>query len=784
MIVRLFEKTSLFFIVFFIVFFFSLFLGDGQRTIIDIYWVGALAIFAALFMYSGKTLRVFSSTEKIVWGIVFIAQAASLVMSDSIGDSIYATARLFIGYGIYRLFSSEASKKNAKIFVIGSILVISAAFIVSVIYHASPLLSQRLPPMNLLVLRHGHNHFAVLLVFIFPLFAVCMHRRRMGFLLAVVLMMGLVFTFARTAWIILIGYFVYHIVLNRQRIITAFSFAVLVVVAIGYVGVRGITSTPFPEIRTLPLSMFEKPAWDKSRLPYWSQAIETFLDQPVTGSGPGTFYIHSSRLASAEGLSSWFAHSFPLQVLAETGIIGFLTITALFFIVVSKAYKSLRSDAMHRALFESVVLVLIYALFDFTLSFLSVWVLIWAGIGVLAGQGKVSARRSTKIDIWALLPSAFLIVFYVTYVVGLVVASSGHFLAAFVVSPYVAEHAILYLENSDPASVRSHDERLIRTLYARQPDVILALAQWEDSKGNTQQALSDYVLALSLNSKDSDTRLELADRYRVYGDLTKTLELYAGVLEAPKRTRYDYNQAINGLKQMGGRYYLERDWQRLAKTYSLLLQYEPYTDDVFSKHYSVGDDIRRLLYENEVEEAFDIAMAFLSMWKNSNIREYFEKENDIYQDMIASVGVFIAKDVTKEAIQILKALIEVIPHKEEAYPLLAQMVYEKGDAEALRVLARQCWDNIHDIRWCAELFRDNNWFVFWKSRAIDTKNSDEKVRSFYVAHRANAWDVETYMLLGSVFSFRGETEALSDLKYECRKMFPAEQICENVGKAY
>lgn len=59
----------------------------------------------------------------------------------------------------------------------------------------------------------------------------------------------------------------------------------------------------------------------EERVSLWSDAIEQAHGHPVAGVGPGNYASHSA-LASSDPLFAW-AHSAPLQILAELGFVGF-----------------------------------------------------------------------------------------------------------------------------------------------------------------------------------------------------------------------------------------------------------------------------------------------------------------------------------------------------------------------------------------------------------------------------------------------------------------------------
>ena len=74
-------------------------------------------------------------------------------------------------------------------------------------------------------------------------------------------------------------------------------------------------------------------------------AFNMFLDQPILGHGPKLFRVKCSDPKYAVGISpcSTHSHNFYIQLLAETGIIGFLFLFSTFGYVVYCAYRQLKS---------------------------------------------------------------------------------------------------------------------------------------------------------------------------------------------------------------------------------------------------------------------------------------------------------------------------------------------------------------------------------------------------------------------------------------------------------
>ncbi len=101
---------------------------------------------------------------------------------------------------------------------------------------------------------------------------------------------------------------------------------------------------------------------EESRLRVWRVAWNAFLERPLLGSGPSTFFeVHESARAAqhpagwepARGGMPW-AHSIPLEVLCERGLVGFAIVATIVARTASDLRRA-RADARVRALASAVI---------------------------------------------------------------------------------------------------------------------------------------------------------------------------------------------------------------------------------------------------------------------------------------------------------------------------------------------------------------------------------------------------------------------------------------------
>lgn len=221
-----------------------------------------------------------------------------------------------------------------------------------------------------------------------------------------VLLLGLTLSFARGAWIGLVGGTLFLLVtLPEARRATLLFALPLIVVALS---VGSLTTTGKTQIQTVSTrlgALSETSPYD-DRHQIWSEALREIRERPIVGGGPGSFPVTSTRSTSVVAtVSAEHAHNLPLTWAAEVGIPAVLLILGL---VVSLAVDSRRAarivrrrgDTQGRALLAglqaALVAMVCQGAVDYTFRNAVVFLALWSVIGSLLACVRIIETNEAR----------------------------------------------------------------------------------------------------------------------------------------------------------------------------------------------------------------------------------------------------------------------------------------------------------------------------------------------------------------------------------------------------
>ncbi len=266
-------------------------------------------------------------------------------------------------------------------------------------------------------------------------------------------------------------------------------------------------------------------------------ALPLIIQNPLTGGGPGSYkYYYQKNQADILKSNSTFnfistsaAHNDFIQILAETGITGFLLFLLSLILPAFYAFKKIFSLSKNvyiicAALFSSVIFTIAESFFNFPLFIMPSSLLFWMLLGLLtavcAEMRKLPEKKNKIEPVKTAALAAALFFFYVLAV------SSPKLLSGFYL-----KHAINLDKVHDPAN-----EKIFSRACSLDPSGYYAYFFLADSltiTGKYEEALVNYKKALDIYPFSADAIYNTGILYYMNGKfdeaaawLTKAVYLY------------------------------------------------------------------------------------------------------------------------------------------------------------------------------------------------------------------------------------------------------------------
>lgn len=142
----------------------------------------------------------------------------------------------------------------------------------------------------------------------------------------------------------------------------------------------------------------------QARIMFYRDALLIVKDYPLTGTGAGGWNALYHKYQSAPYIAAELHNGF-LQVLVETGIVGFLVYTALWGVSFYSAYRLFRHFRKDRqwplvwGVTVSLLAIALHSAFDFDLSLPTLCILTWMLFGLLRNGRQLARKKGEEIPL-------------------------------------------------------------------------------------------------------------------------------------------------------------------------------------------------------------------------------------------------------------------------------------------------------------------------------------------------------------------------------------------------
>ncbi len=506
-------------IAFFTVSFLMLFVGDGKQHVVDL--LGSIFAISAYYYASvqAKPINTIPRYIHFLWIAYIGLSLTSTIFSISIGYSVSALVRIAIAFILYGVVIRHTRPGDIVTFLTSlSVFTVFATGISFLLFLQPSFL--KLPSMNLLYPTYGHNHLADILLLALPIsFHSLLNRRSYkSALFFCIVVLGFSITFSRGALFIAGLYIVFQTGLFWAKLNVRYRIAFAM---IGFIFIQSLLIFSFTSVHSNIASsgitmsrLAVKPSFRlDARKGYWQQAISGFTRSPFLGNGPGTFYLLSKLHQNLPQKYSWFAHNFPLETLAELGIIGLIIIYILIAIPgialgrnILFPHEKSPQEAARTILFHGIVLSSIYSLIEFNLNYLLIWMIFWFGCAFVFPPVRTPFSNRMGNTLLSKIVILFLLYYYGTSILILLIPGDTRYSTKLplYITPY-SMHLVTSLLDGLPKEqiLTARELGLIKIFHKLDPEVNEHLARFYMARDHMSDA--DYFFQQSLTGDPQNT---------------------------------------------------------------------------------------------------------------------------------------------------------------------------------------------------------------------------------------------------------------------------------------
>ena len=373
-------------------------------------WLVLLAFSAMILrrMWQGKGLLPLSHLE-IPIALLLLIAAASWFVSIYKGATTWALLRLLLYCGAFYLALEAAESRSQTRSLLIALIGIGTllSFIGFIKYAGRPIPDfWSIFPRRLNSTFVNRNHFAGYLEMVFALgLGVVLFRPAIKTLIwascLFLILLALLFTVSRGAWVSTFGALVFMGVffflrqgVNKVKIF-CISLALVLVISLSFLGshsmMEGLQSLGNLKDRGLAYS----------RLPVWQSCFQLVRENPVQGTGLGTFPWSFTQVYPAGLDNRWLkAHNDYIQIVTETGLLVLLPIIWGLILLFRNGLRTYwRTESRFRAgitlgALTGVVAILINSLVGFNIQITSNGILFSVLIGLVMGSSSPEKSKS------------------------------------------------------------------------------------------------------------------------------------------------------------------------------------------------------------------------------------------------------------------------------------------------------------------------------------------------------------------------------------------------------
>lgn len=175
----------------------------------------------------------------------------------------------------------------------------------------------------------------------------------------------------------------------------------------------------------LKLNFNTKSVWE--RFYFYKDATKESKEHPLIGIGGGAWeFVHPYARTSFYEATE--IHSYPVQLLLENGVIGFLAYIGILVLLIYKFYKFKEKNIEINSIFCATLLLVIHSTFDLEVSFFSIMILLYMYCAIL--DFELSDNKSKN----SISP-----IILIMFVLFAMLINAGNIYAKYIIKPQIAK---------------------------------------------------------------------------------------------------------------------------------------------------------------------------------------------------------------------------------------------------------------------------------------------------------------------------------------------------------
>jgi len=394
-------------------------LVEGTGTIISRESINYLYLFLpTLFFFYLKIKKksiFFPKHLSIIYGLfLFFSLISTVFFSVDKQISFELVSFYFAAFLIFIFFynNKELAKKYIRIAVFAGSILFTIVYLFKL--NINPVDSYQLvmPYYN-----NIHNHLGDFLGLGLVVFAysLILKKENNWFLAFILFLPFFLFSFSRSAYFALLVTLLFLLIKNKSiRLFSLKTTVILILLVLSmvffFVIVKEVNNkTIVGKVNQLLSSKFnlQGKEFAAGRLIYLKQGINSFIDHPLFGVGPGNFIYASKKYASPQ--TQWYdfsstdtAHSLPLDILSENGGLAFIFFGLFILLILINIFK--KNNLENYLLFY----LLVNFQTDYTYRIYSLFILFMILAAAIYEEKKT---KTNQLNIYTLLGMASLIIF-------------------------------------------------------------------------------------------------------------------------------------------------------------------------------------------------------------------------------------------------------------------------------------------------------------------------------------------------------------------------------------